>query len=391
MVGFLQPPPVGHWEGDKFKFPRFDNSYRTMPAAFLPSAMDAPGSIPPPAQPAAQAPGFLAYAPGGDGGAGNGFGGPSAPSGQPGAPGAPASGVAPGTQDQNATVADLAAQPAAAPPGIPGLPSFNETVAPQAPAAPTAPADLAVSEVDPQGPSGAGKGRGKGTNSAQAAAAAQAAVAAVDQAIADSKNKSADDTSMTDATAQGMATGVNFNDVDETGGVAQGQSAPGQAMQSGMNDVASANQGMLGAFHGLMSALNDAIGGLGGVGIGGNPAGPAGVAGSEANSPDANGGGNQGGNPGGGAGSPGADASSPDALRRGGPTGGDRDGKLEPVPIIAHEGEFMQPPETVAYYGEPFMEALRTRRIPKDAAMGLLGAALKKPGPKPHHRSFLDI
>jgi hypothetical protein len=69
-----------------------------------------------------------------------------------------------------------------------------------------------------------------------------------------------------------------------------------------------------------------------------------------------------------------------DTRRKGGPTGDDRDGKFEAVPIVAHEGEYVHRPEAVKHYGVAFMKAINERKIPKKAAIGLLSMMKEKPG-----------
>lgn len=382
-------PPQGKWVGNEFIFPRFDNR-RKPGQPIVPPAGGLLGPIADTTAPGQPMAAGLLSMPFRDGSADDGRGDLGQPNANPG----------------QAAVSQATTNAAPAPTGVvaglPSLPDFVEAA--PAPAAPTAPAnqDLAVAEVDPQGPSGLGAGKGKsGTTNAspaaQAAAAAAAAgmVGAVDKGIAaDQAATGKANTSMTDAVAAGMAetapgignmsTGVNMNDQDETGGVPSGTTA-----NKGIDAIGVATKGIASQVDAIAAALGGIFGGLGTTSgsAGGGLGGADGVGG-----PGAGGMGSPGGMGGGGSGAPGGSSDGgPGSWRTGGGTGGDRDGRLEPIPAVLHEGEFVQKPEAVSYYGDDFMSALNERRIPKRAAMGLLRQARTEEGPKTIRRGLLGI
>lgn len=297
--GALNSGQVPYWDGNEFKIPGFTPQpwVYTPPAASAPSAPSADSQSNPNA-------GILAaLTQGGDGGAGNTMGGGR----EVAAPGV----VAPEVQEQ----------------GIPagyGLgivsPVSVEPSAPTAPAPGLAPApgmqDLAVTEVDPQGPSGKGKGKTgpTGMTSQQAAnqAATQAAtantaaaIATVDKALQENPTSFMDAVkSAMQATAQGIGLGVSegISPGDTTTG-APGGFAPG-------HDKESKDYG-------------------GGTDTNGGP-GSSGASGTSGTGPNA------------------GDEGGLGAWRKGGFVGDDGDRKLEPVKGILHEREFVLTPEVTA-------------------------------------------
>ena len=374
----------GYWAGDRFVFTPQRNPVWPSPPE-VQKAVAAAAQAAQQVQQAAQTfPGLLTY---GDGPQGEGFsGGRDSTSSPSAAPGMAEAGHT--SQGLNANVQGMLGNPAPTnPAGLPSLPDFKEQATPAAPTAPTN-QDLAVSEVDPQGPSGAASA-GKGTSRSAQAAADKAAFAAVDKALADDRanmEKGIATNNMTDAVAAatkgiGVATGVNFNDQEETGattGKDIGKETQ-DAMNSAANAAKSIDKGMLGA----LGALNGLAGMLGSLGMGTG-------GGSNSNGPS---GGPAGGNPGPGNDPPGSNEGQGVGghMRKGGKLKGNRNGLLEAVPIVAHEGEFVQKPEAVSYYGDDFMRAINERRIPKKAALGLLAEAYDKPQSTAIDRGLLGI
>lgn len=142
--------------------------------------------------------------------------------------------------------------------------------------------------------------------------------------------------------------------------------------------------GLLGGWGGLFGTPNDGSG-LGGIGAGatghlgttadgreagygalGTPSsyGFGDLGGFGASSNDGGGGGMSGA-----AGDPGADGGPSGPWRKGGYTGDDGDGKLEPKLGVVHEREYVIRPEATAYYGKGLLKAINERRIPR----GLFG------------------
>lgn len=350
----------GYWQGNSFVFPRAKN-----PAWPSPQAMQAAQAAVQAAQQVQQSaqafPGLLHT---GDGPQGEGFSG-----GREGA-------VAPGNSqsfsesghvnapDQNANVQGMMNSPAPTnPAGLPSLPSFQEQAAPQAaqaqvdPVAAEAAAAAGVPGSDANAPSGGKAGKsapGSATNPAAEAAAVAAGLgrANVDKAIQE----------------KGFIDGIK-----------------------GLMDQ---SRGLLGA--------SVAAGAEAAAAAAAEAAGPAGVAGSEQNSPNSVGGamgGGGGSSDSTGSGASGTSGTGPNAgdegglgaWRKGGSVRGNHDGRLQPVPGILHEGEFVQKPEAVSYYGDRFMHAINERRIPKKAAMGLLADLEAKPQSKRIDRGLLGI
>lgn len=313
----------GYWEGDRYIAPKYKQ--KPPPSLMSPDVAAAVQMIDDSAkqaqQTAAQIPSMW-----GDGPQGEGFGGgrDSVAPGQ--SPGMSEAGHV-NAPDVNANVAGMMGQPTPNPAGLPSLPDFKENTTPAAQTTPTN-QDLAVSEVDPQGPSGA-TGKGKSGMSDQQAA---------NQAAAQAQ-----------AEAQGLGRAAIDKAVQEKGLI--------DALKDAMQATAPAV-----GFNTTPDAAEAA------AAAAAESAAPAGVPGSEQNSPNAVGGamgGNTGGglgqnDPNAGTGTPGAEASSPDNLRAGGRTGDDGDGKLEKRKINAHEREFMINPE---------MTSLMDRKAP-----GLLDA-----------------
>lgn len=307
--GVLNAGQVPYWQGNEFKIPGFT----PQPWVYMPPAQQS-SSAPTDPQNNPNAGILAAMMQGGDGGAGNGFG------------------------DREPSVAPDAMIGAQQEQGVPagyGVGIAEPVGVPSAPSAPTAPAQgLAVAEVDPQGT----PGKSSTSKSAHATpSAAQAAtVAAVDQAIAADQaalGKAA--TNMTDAVAAamsatapsvGVATGVNMNDVDETGATGTDLGKETQDSMNAMADMSTnANQGLMGFF----SGLNDVIGGMGGSSTAGGP-GTSGGSATSGTGPNA------------------GDEGGLGAWRKGGFVGDDGDKKLEPVKGILHEREFVLTPEVTA-------------------------------------------
>ena len=69
---------------------------------------------------------------------------------------------------------------------------------------------------------------------------------------------------------------------------------------------------------------------------------------------------------------PGDTDASGNSFRKGGPTPNDGDKKLEAVPIMAHEGEYVIRPEAVKHYGTGLLSAINKRKIDRKKAHGLL-------------------
>lgn len=153
-------PDQGYWEGDRYIFPKYKP--KPPPSLMSPDLAKAVQTVQDTAQ-KAQEMAIASATVYGDGAQGEGFsGGRDGPVAPGSSPSFSESGHV-NAPDQNANVQGMMGQPATAnPAGLPSLPSFQEQA--PAPAAPTAPTnqDLAVSEVDPQGPSGAASaGKGK--------------------------------------------------------------------------------------------------------------------------------------------------------------------------------------------------------------------------------------
>lgn len=350
----------GYWLGSQYVFPEVGTSPPVGMAPPPQQPLFTPISTPAP-QPQG---GILGSGwTGGDGGAGNGVGGGPSPSAQAG-------------PDFSESGHVNAPDPTTSQ-GLPSLPSFQEQApAPTAPAPGLAPApdlkDMAVSEVDPQGPSGvaAGKGTsstGKSANATPSAAQA-AAIAAVDQAIAADQanaNKGVPTTGFIDAVKGITSKGIDFGITPDMAENAAG------ARQERSNDLPSVSQN----FADHPSVTGKSATGTGGENNGGTQGGIGAT-----------------GNPG-----PGNDTSGTAAAdaggswRHGGQVHGDGDGRLEPVSGTLHEGDFAQSPEATSYYGPKFMAAINERLIPKKAALGLLASALDKPQSKKIDRGLLRL
>lgn len=361
----------GYWEGDRYIAPKYKP--KPPPSLMSPDVAAAVQMIDDSAkqaqQSAAQIPSMW-----GDGPQGEGFGGGR---------GSVAPGQSPGMNeaghvnapDVNANVSGMMGQPN--PAGLPSLPDFKENTTPAAQTTPTN-QDLAVSEVDPQGPSGAtstGTGKSGVSNSSAAAQAAAAQAAAQGLAAAVDKGIAADQaatgkgigtaTGMTDAVAAGMAdtapgvgnvSGVNANDQDETGG----KTDPiGQGLNKGADMIGSVTKGVQSQVDAIAGMLGSVFGGLGTTSSGNSTGGLGGADG--VGGPGAGGMGSPGGMGGGGSGAPGGSSDAgPGSWRKGGRTGNDGDKrKMEPRGI-AHEDEF---------YLNPEMTSLMDRKAP-----GLLDA-----------------
>lgn len=293
--GTLGPDKVPYWDGNEFKIPQFTPQPWTYAPPQAPStaALD-------PNQPSSQINAGILASMYGDGGAGNAVGG-----GRDAAPGPNNS------PDMSEAGHVNAAATQAMMGGIPSLPDFKEATAP---AAPTAPAQgLAVSEVDPQGPSGVAAGKGKSAASQESRgvnAGHQTGVLS-----RSSLDKAIQEKGLIDALKDAMqqtAPAVGFNTTTDSA-----EAAAAAAAES---------------------------------------AGPAGVPGSEQNSPNAVGGamgGNNGNNGPGPSGADGKSGTGPNAgdegglgaWRKGGFVGDDGDDKLEPRRGILHEREFVLNPE----------------------------------------------
>lgn len=322
-------PGEGYWLGSQYVFPE-------IPAA-LPPGMNPSPAMPPAGglSPAQQPQGGI-LGPGmdmGDSGAGNGLGG--------GSPGATAPGQAPSFSEAGHVNAP---DPTANPVGLPSLPSFQEQApAPTAPAPGLAPApslqDLAVSEVDPQGPSGAGKG--KSNTGAPGSATAPAAEAAA------------------------VAAGLGRANVDKT--------IQEKGFIEGIKGLMEQSRGLLGASIGAavsegISPSDTATGAPGGF-----------APGHDKESKDYGGGTDTNGGPGS-SGASGTSGTGPNAgdegglgaWRKGGPVPDDGDEMLEPVRGILHEREFVLRPEAAQYYGKGILGALNAKAIPKAKLSGLL-------------------
>lgn len=338
-------PDQGYWEGDRFVFPK----YKPKPSLMSPNLAQAVQAVQDTAQ-KAQEMAIASASMYGDGAQGEGFSGGRdnvAPSNSPsfsesGHVNAP---------DTNANVAGMMGQPAPTnPAGLPSLPDFKEQATPAAQTAPTN-QDLAVSEVDPQGPSGAGKGKSTSQAANQAATQAAAAntaaaIAAVDKSIQEKGLES-----FTDAVAAAVgATGVNAGVDAET---AAGGLGAKSDRQEGLPSVSQAF-----ADHASVTGAGGASNGNtgGGIGATGNPGPGNDTSGTAA-----------------------ADAGG--SWRKGGRTGNDGDKrKLEPRGI-AHEDEFYLNPEMTSLMDsrapglldamDRFQKGLMDR--PRKQARGLMG------------------
>ena len=376
------PSADNYWLGDKYYAPRAQNPVHPSPQA-LQAAQAAVQAAQQVQQAAAVFPGLLHT---GDGAQGEGFSGGRA---DPSPTSAPATSTNADVQaSMNANVAPAT--------GLPSLPDFKE-----APAAPTAPAtttnqDLAVSEVDPQGPSGANGKTG---------ATAKGAIGAVDKGIA--ADKALQDKGLTPGEAMNAARSAA---IGATVGLAPDTAADmGSRSNVGAENDSPAGQpgsrssapgeigGMLGRV-GLspteVAAINGMLGSLGKTGTSAGNTGNtgSGIGADGVGGPGAGGMGSPGGIGGGGSGAPGGSSDQgPGSWRKGGPIRGNRNGMLQEVPIVAHEGEFVQKPEAVSYYGDDFMRAINERRIPKKAALGLLAEAHDKPQSARIDRGLLGI
>lgn len=287
--GTLGPDKVPYWDGNEFKIPQFTPQPWTYAPPQAPStaALD-------PNQPSSQINAGILASMYGDGGAGNGLGGGKDAPGPNNSPDMSEAG--------HVNAADTQAMMG----GIPSLPDFKEATAP---AAPTAPAQgLAVSEVDPQGPSGVAAGKGKSAASQESRgvnAGHQTGVLS-----RSSLDKAIQEKGLIDALKDAMqqtAPAVGFNTTTDSA-----EAAAAAAAES---------------------------------------AGPAGVPGSEQNSPNAVGGamgGNNGNNGPGPSGADGKSGTGPNAgdegglgaWREGGRTGGDKDANKDEMRGVTHEFEF---------------------------------------------------
>lgn len=316
----------GYWQGDRYVYPK--RRYAPPPPSLM--SPDLGKAIQTVQETAQKAQEMANAAPYGDGPQGEGFSGGREGMAPGQSPGMSEAGHV-NAPDMNANVQGMMGQQN--PAGLPSLPSFQEQA--PAPTAPTAPTnqDLAVSEVDPQGPSGV---TGKGMSATQAAnqAATQAAnanttaaVAAVDKAVQEKGL-----TGLAEAVAAAMgATGVNAVGVDaETAAGGLGAKSDRQEGLPSVSQAFADHASVTGK--GSTSSGGNSTGGLGGAdGVGG---------------PGAGGMGSPGGIGGGGSSAPGGSSDQgPGSWRAGGRTGNDGDKrKLEPRGT-AHEDEFYLNPE----------------------------------------------
>lgn len=322
-------PGEGYWLGSQYMFPEVG----TRPPLGMAPPPQQPMSTPLPGAPPQG--GFLG--PGldmGDGPQGEGYGGgrdPAAPS-----PSFSESGHV-NAPDPTANPTGLPSLPSfqeQAPPGLPSLPSFQEQApAPTAPAPGLAPSpslqDLAVSEVDPQGPSGAvSAGKGK---------SAHAAPTSTEQAAAIS-------------TAQALA--------DD-----QANAAAGKATTSFMDAVKGMMEESRGMAMGLgtsQASFNDTMGTTDQANSGGETQGGGGDDGSDT-----------------GSGADGTSGGSGDdgglgAWHNGGEIPNRGSKRIEEVDIKALETEYMIQPSAAQYYGKGILGALNAKAIPKAKLSGLL-------------------
>lgn len=302
----------GYWEGDRYIAPKYKP--KPPPSLMSPDVAAAVQMIDDSAkqaqQSAAQIPSMW-----GDGPQGEGFGGgrDSVAPGQ--SPGMNEAGHV-NAPDVNANVSGMMGQPN--PAGLPSLPDFKENTTPAAQTTPTN-QDLAVSEVDPQGPSGAtGKGKGKSDQQAANQAATQAAVANTAAAVAavDKSIQEKGIEGLVDAVAAAVgATGVNAGVDAET---AAGGLGAKSDRQEGLPSVSQAF-----ADHPSVTGTSTGSGGAGNSGVG--PGGAGDHQGAD--------------NPGQGPGGIGGAGDAP--YRRGGRTGGDNDRRKDEVRGKVHEDEFV--------------------------------------------------
>lgn len=319
-------PNQGYWQGDRYIAPKYKP--KPPPSLMSPDIAAAVQMLDDSAkqaqQTAAQIPSMW-----GDGAQGEGFSGGRDAPGPNTSPDMSEAGHT--NQGLNANVAGMMSQPAV---GIPSLPDFVDTATP---ASQTAPANqgLAVSEVDPQGAPGAAKGTAQAANPAHNEQGL-AARSAVNKGLAEDQAAAAigkAQTAFTDAIA-GLAKSTPAISAQDASDM--GSRAAVAAENTGPAGVPGSNQNSPNAVGGLTSKA-----GLSPAEVAAVNAGLAAASGGENN------GGTQGGigatgNPG-----PGNDTSGTAAAdaggswKRGGRTGGDKDGKKDEVRGKAHEHEFV--------------------------------------------------